>query len=83
MVLWPRMPLSPEIWSLRENITVALNQAGYVYKYDFSLPLHSFYKLVEEARERIEDRFRRKHGSVSEIPLRVVGYGHVGDSVCI
>ena len=72
---------SADIWSLRENITVALNKAGYVYKYDFSLPLHSFYKLVEETRDRIEDRFGDgSEESRSKVPLRVVGYGHVGDS---
>ena len=42
------------------------------------LPLDSFYELVEETRARIEARFGR--GSESEMPLRVVGYGHVGDS---
>jgi FAD/FMN-containing dehydrogenase len=72
---------SAALWALRENITVALNQAGYVYKYDFSLPLNSFYELVEETRARIEARFGGGDaGGESEIPLRVVGYGHVGDS---
>jgi hypothetical protein len=35
-----------QIWSLREGITTALSESGTVYKYDVSLPLGEFYKLV-------------------------------------
>ena len=43
--------------------------AGAVYKYDLSLPPDDMYKLVEETRERMK-----------ELPVTVVGYGHMGDS---
>lgn len=43
--------------------------AGAVYKYDLSLPPEDMYKLVEETRERMK-----------ELPVTVVGYGHMGDS---
>ena len=69
---------SSKLWGLRENITVALNQAGYVYKYDFSLPLDSFYELVEETRARIEARFGRRERDAAACS-RVWPYW---DSIC-
>jgi D-2-hydroxyglutarate dehydrogenase len=62
---------SAALWGLRENITVALAQAGHVYKYDFSLPLEHFYEIVEEMRKRLND---------TGTDTITVGYGHVGDS---
>ena len=62
---------STALWGLREDITVALAQAGHVYKYDFSLPLEHFYEIVEQVRERLRDVGTETH---------TVGYGHVGDS---
>ncbi|KAK7094001.1 D-2-hydroxyglutarate dehydrogenase, mitochondrial-like [Littorina saxatilis] len=56
------------IWGLRERMAEGLLHDGYCYKYDVSLPLPSFYQLVEDMRERVE-------GSAK----RVVGYGHIGD----
>ncbi|KAK9832300.1 hypothetical protein WJX74_005680 [Apatococcus lobatus] len=58
-----------EIWQLRENISVALNKAGKTYKYDMSLPVAEMYGLVEDVRQRLQ-----------KYPVRVVGYGHLGDS---
>lgn len=56
------------IWSMRERIAEGLMHDGYCYKYDVSLPLQSFYGLVEAMRERM-----------GTMVTRVVGYGHVGD----
>ncbi|KAL8601676.1 D-2-hydroxyglutarate dehydrogenase, mitochondrial [Nucella lapillus] len=56
------------IWSLRERLAEGLLHDGYCYKYDVSLPLSSYYQLVEDMRQRLS-------GSAK----RVVGYGHVGD----
>eukprot|EP00884_Botryococcus_braunii_P004609 jgi/Botrbrau1/14149/Bobra.182_3s0090.2 len=56
------------IWAIREGITVALKHAGAVYKYDISLPTSKMYELVEVMR-----------GRLSHLPVRVVGYGHLGD----
>lgn len=56
------------IWSLRERLAEGLLHDGYCYKYDVSLPLPSFYNLVEAMRERL-----------GTMVTRVVGYGHVGD----
>lgn len=39
------------------------------YKYDLSLPLSHFYKLVEVMQERLAGK------------AKVVGYGHVGDGM--
>uniref|UniRef100_K1QDC6 D-2-hydroxyglutarate dehydrogenase, mitochondrial n=1 Tax=Magallana gigas TaxID=29159 RepID=K1QDC6_MAGGI len=56
------------IWSMRERIAEGLMHDGYCYKYDVSLPLQSFYGLVEAMRERM-----------GTMVTRVIGYGHVGD----
>jgi len=56
------------LWGLREKITEGLLHDGYCYKYDVSLPLTHYYRLVEDMRVRLGDR-----------ATRVVGYGHVGD----
>lgn len=57
-----------ELWQLRERIGPALQEDGYVYKYDISLPLDVFYDSVLVMKERL-----------GESVLRCVGYGHVGD----
>jgi FAD/FMN-containing dehydrogenase len=57
------------LWYMREAMASAIKQAGYVYKYDLSLPLDNYYALVEVMRERL-----RGHNAA------VVGYGHVGDA---
>ena len=59
------------MWSLRESIAEALIHDGYCYKYDVSLPLAHFYRLVEIMQERLKP-----------LATRVVGYGHVGDGKC-
>lgn len=58
-----------QIWKIRESIPTALNQEGYVFKYDISLPLSHFYDIVPVTQERVGD-----------LAHRVCGYGHVGDS---
>lgn len=57
-----------DIWQLRERIAEALLHDGYCYKYDISLPLPKFYKLVEDMRIQLGDKV-----------IRCCGYGHVGD----
>lgn len=57
------------IWSIRERIAEGLMHDGYCYKYDVSLPLSHYYWLVEKIRERTAGH-----------AIRVIGYGHVGDS---
>lgn len=56
------------IWQVRERISESLQHDGWVYKYDVSLPLKSFYELVELMRQR-----------VSGLAKRCVGFGHLGD----
>lgn len=53
---------------MRERISEGLLHDGYVFKYDFSLPLKNFYKIVEIIRERLTDPRVR----------RVTGFGHLG-----
>lgn len=57
------------IWALRERISEGVLREGYVFKYDVSLPLPSFYKVVEVLRERLRD----------PRIIRISGYGHIGD----
>lgn len=58
-----------EIWKLREFISTALTKDGYCFKYDVSLPLRSFYDIVNVVDKR-----------VGHMAKRVCGYGHLGDS---
>ncbi|KAB7507624.1 D-2-hydroxyglutarate dehydrogenase, mitochondrial, partial [Armadillidium nasatum] len=58
-----------DIWALRERIAEALLHDGYVYKYDVSIPLPVFYKVVEMMQERL------KPANI----IRCSGYGHIGD----
>ncbi|XP_066584298.1 D-2-hydroxyglutarate dehydrogenase, mitochondrial [Prorops nasuta] len=57
------------IWALREGISEGILREGYIFKYDVSLPLPEFYKIVEVLREKLNDP------RVS----RISGYGHLGD----
>ncbi|KAF5281273.1 hypothetical protein FQA39_LY05159 [Lamprigera yunnana] len=56
------------IWSLRERLPEAFLSDGYVYNYDFTLPLEHYYQLVFEVREHVGSRAHR-----------VFGFGHLGD----
>jgi len=58
------------LWRLREEITAGLLDDGFCYKYDISLPLGDYYKVVEVMRHRLRD-----------VTTRVVAYGHVGDGL--
>ena len=63
------------MWRIREDITPGLLDDGCCYKYDISLPLTDYYKVVEIMRERLKP-----------VTTRVVAYGHVGDGlsgVCV
>jgi len=64
------------LWALREGLTEAVQKEGKPYKYDVSVPISDFPKVVEGVRERLISK-----GLYGEhaIPL-VMGYGHVGDS---
>eukprot|EP00928_Gymnodinium_smaydae_P056366 TRINITY_DN39760_c0_g1_i1.p1 TRINITY_DN39760_c0_g1~~TRINITY_DN39760_c0_g1_i1.p1 ORF type:complete len:541 (+),score=89.55 TRINITY_DN39760_c0_g1_i1:37-1659(+) len=64
---------SKAIWRLREGISDAMTTAGYVYKYDVSLPLHRMYELVEAARERLK-------AEGFDETAKAAGYGHLGDA---
>ncbi|XP_032683219.1 D-2-hydroxyglutarate dehydrogenase, mitochondrial [Odontomachus brunneus] len=57
------------IWALRERISEGVLRDGYVFKYDMSLPLSSYYEIVEVLRERMRD----------PRITRISGYGHIGD----
>ncbi|KAK3866875.1 hypothetical protein Pcinc_027617 [Petrolisthes cinctipes] len=56
------------IWRLRERIIEAFKLDGCAYTYDISLPLPSFYKVVEDLGQTL-------HPDV----LSVTGAGHIGD----
>jgi len=63
---------SKGIWRLREGISDAMSTAGYVYKYDVSLPLPKMYELVEATRKRLDEQGFSN--------ARAAGYGHLGDA---
>ncbi|CEG49635.1 d-2-hydroxyglutarate mitochondrial precursor [Plasmopara halstedii] len=57
-----------KLFMLREDISLSLSSRGFVYKYDISLPLDQYYKIVEEVRD-----------IVTPLGAEVVGFGHMGD----
>lgn len=57
-----------KLFSIREDITLALSSRGYVYKYDLSLPISQYYRIAEETREK-----------VAPLGAEVVCFGHLGD----
>lgn len=62
---------STVMWELRESLPEAVLKAGPggTLKYDISLPLDSFYEVVDIARENVKD--------ISGVTI--VGWGHIGD----
>lgn len=54
---------------MRENAMMALKKDGYVFKYDFSLPLKHFNEVTEVVRERLKETNVK----------RVASFGHFGD----
>ncbi|KAH8805920.1 hypothetical protein F5884DRAFT_678411 [Xylogone sp. PMI_703] len=67
------------LWGWREGITECLGHWGGVYKYDLSIPLNELYKLVEDVQEKMDKA--GLIGDNSSYPVvKVVGYGHMGDS---
>lgn len=62
---------SMAIWELRESLPEAVMKAGPggTLKYDFSLPLSSFYEIVELTREKLADIDG----------VNIVAWGHIGD----
>jgi len=62
-----------ELWSLRENIAMAVNVDGYVWKYDVSISLSKLYQCVEDVRARLSPLIEAGKAT------RITGYGHVGD----
>lgn len=68
------------VWKLRESIPEALQTADvYVYKYDVSLPLQSFYEIVDELRENLWRRCSNTGIGDIQQTVGVTGYGHLGD----
>eukprot|EP00913_Durusdinium_trenchii_P018768 g17636.t1 len=61
------------LWRLREGVSDAMTTAGYVYKYDVSLPLPRMYELVEETRQKLQE-------AGVEATAKAAGYGHLGDA---
>lgn len=57
------------LWRFRELITDSLSKEGKTFKFDISLPVSSFYSIVEET--------RRKFSDTPYISVR--GFGHLGD----
>lgn len=57
------------IWALRERISEGVLREGYVFKYDISIPILSYYKVIEMIEERLRD----------PRVIRISGYGHLGD----
>lgn len=64
------MKLKPSVLESLLGIAEGLLMNGYCFKYDVSIPLDEYYKLVEVMRERLKQ---------NEKVTSVSGYGHIGD----
>lgn len=58
-----------KLFNLREDVPLALASHGYVYKYDFSLPMSQYNRIAEVTREKL-----------APMGADVICYGHLGDS---
>ncbi|CCH43365.1 D-lactate dehydrogenase [cytochrome] 2,mitochondrial [Wickerhamomyces ciferrii] len=66
------------LWTWREGVSEASQIGGGVYKYDCSLPLEHYYKLIDAVRNRLTENGLL--GETEEFPvIDAVGYGHIGD----
>ncbi|OQR88185.1 D-2-hydroxyglutarate dehydrogenase, mitochondrial precursor [Achlya hypogyna] len=57
-----------KLFGIREDITLSLSSRGHVYKYDLSIPIDDYYKIVEDTRAALADH-----------DAEVVAFGHLGD----
>ena len=67
-VIAPTASKARDIWRLREGISDSMTAAGFVYKYDVSLPPAVLYDLVDDARHRFQ-------ALGLQDSLNVAGYG--------
>ena len=74
-VIAPNESKATQLWRLREGVSDSMTAAGFVYKYDVSLPHDRLYALVDDCRRRL-----RGLGFVDGDDVNVAGYGHVGDA---
>ncbi|KAH8077566.1 dehydrogenase [Aureococcus anophagefferens] len=74
-VLAPSATKAERLWRLREGVSDSMTAAGFVYKYDVSLPHAHLYRLVDECRDRLAAA-----GFPDGEEINVAGYGHVGDA---
>ena len=73
------------LWTWREGLPEACAHFGGTYKYDVSIPLSDFYKLIEDCRQRLSaaglvSTSFPPTSSDKEPVVAVVGWGHMGDS---
>lgn len=61
--------ISKAIWKPRECIGNAIFKDCYSFSYDISVPLRSFYDMVDATKKQI-----------GSLPGKVFGFGHIGDS---
>jgi FAD/FMN-containing dehydrogenase len=60
-------------------LTECVQKEGKPYKYDVSVPLADFQKVVDAVRERMISKGLYGDHAIS----KVMGYGHVGDGIVI
>ncbi|KAI6132694.1 hypothetical protein EV401DRAFT_1915735 [Pisolithus croceorrhizus] len=63
------------LWAVREGLTECVQKEGKPYKYDVSVPLADFQKVVDTVLERMISMGLYGDHAVS----KVMGYGHIGD----
>lgn len=62
------------LWALRESIPEAAGKLGRTYKYDVSMPVDKMHELVQDMRQRFDEK-----GMLGNKVKEVIGFGHIGD----
>eukprot|EP01138_Halocafeteria_seosinensis_P011454 gb/GECG01011699.1/.p1 GENE.gb/GECG01011699.1/~~gb/GECG01011699.1/.p1 ORF type:complete len:534 (+),score=57.20 gb/GECG01011699.1/:1-1602(+) len=64
-----------QLWGIRESVPVAISEAGLVFKYDVSVPLHLADSIVGRVRQHMKEE-----GHIDKLNVQTFGYGHLADS---
>ena len=66
------------MWSLRESISQACNTQGGNHKYDISVPIKNFYKIVDDIKTNLQS-LDLYHPVDEKLITHIAAFGHLGD----
>jgi FAD/FMN-containing dehydrogenase len=66
------------MWSIRESISQACSTQGGNHKYDISVPINDFYRIVDDVKSELES-LDLYDPSGDKLVTHVAAFGHLGD----